>query len=297
MLPKTAPQIIDFREMFIEKVNERAKGEMVINYRGGPEIIGQYDLGVAVQTGIVDLAVNALGFYEPLVPGIGAAMLSTRTPQEERAPGGAYYYLVELHKKGGLYYLGRAVPGPEGEFLFYVFLRKKTEKPQDFVGLRLGSGTAARAAVLGWGATASPVQISDYYTAMERNLVDGIAGSTLHAWVTMGAQEVTKYVIDHPFYQGIGVAIMNLNTWNKLPKHLQNLIMDSMIEFEKWKVVAEKKRSNEARQKMIDSKVEFYKLAPPVADWFIKTAYNAAWEYHQKKFPEATSKLKELLSK
>jgi len=34
-----------------------------------------------------------------------------------------------------------------------------------------------------------------------------------------------------------------------------------------------------------------------VADWFVKTAYSAAWDYQQKRFPDVTPRLKELLTK
>jgi len=43
--------------------------------------------------------------------------------------------------------------------------------------------------------------------------------------------------------------------------------------------------------------VEFYKLSPEVDKWFIETAYNAAWESQQKKFPDVTQKLRELFLK
>ena len=36
------------KRMFIDKVNERAKGELKINVRGGPEVIRPFDLGVSV---------------------------------------------------------------------------------------------------------------------------------------------------------------------------------------------------------------------------------------------------------
>ena len=53
----------------------------------------------------------------------------------------------------------------------------------------------------------------------------------------------------------------------------------------------------ELRAKIAGSGVKFYKLEPDVAEWYLKTVYDAAWEYQQKRFPEVTPKLKELLSK
>jgi TRAP-type C4-dicarboxylate transport system substrate-binding protein len=269
MLPKTSTETVAYQKVFIEKINEKAKGQLVINYRGGPDVIGQFDLGAAVQKGIIDIATVSVGFYEALVPGNGAAMLSELTPQEERKPGGA----------------------------FFCYTRKKVTSQKDFQGFRIGCSTGSRAAVEGWGATVTNVKIADYYNAMERGLVDAVCGVPLDVWVSLGAHEVTKYVIDHPYYVSTAVAIMNLNNWKKLPKNLQDLLTETMVEYEKEKEVQEQKTRDEARQKMINTKIEFYKLAPAVADWYVSTAYKAAWDYQQNRFPEVTPKLRELLIK
>jgi len=52
-----------------------------------------------------------------------------------------------------------------------------------------------------------------------------------------------------------------------------------------------------ARQKLVEAGVEIYKLSPDVAEWYLETAYNSAWEYQQERFPEVTPKLRELLTK
>jgi TRAP-type C4-dicarboxylate transport system substrate-binding protein len=281
MLPKTSTETVAYQKVFIEKINEKAKGQLVINYRGGPDVIGQFDLGAAVQKGIIDIATVSVGFYEALVPGNGAAMLSELTPQEERKPGGAFYFLDEMHK----------------DPYFFCYTRKKVTSQKDFQGFRIGCSTGSRAAVEGWGATVTNVKIADYYNAMERGLVDAVCGVPLDVWVSLGAHEVTKYVIDHPYYVSTAVAIMNLNNWKKLPKNLQDLLTETMVEYEKEKEVQEQKTRDEARQKMINTKIEFYKLAPAVADWYVSTAYKAAWDYQQNRFPEVTPKLRELLIK
>lgn len=295
MLPKTASETVALQKFFFDKVNDKAKGQIVINYRGGPDVIGQFDLGSAVQKGIIDIAMVSVGFYEALVPGNSAAMLSELTPWEERKPGGAYYYLDEMHNKAGMKYLGRTAPSKD--LFFFSYLNKKVTTQKDFVGLRIGCSAGSRAAVEGWGASVTNVKITDYYNAMERGLVDAISGCPLDVWVSLGAQEVTKFVIDHPYYVSTAVAIMNLNSWNKLPKNLQNLLTDTMVEYEKEKIGVEQQARNEARQKMINAKIEFYKLSPAVADWYVSTAYKAAWDYQQKRFPEVTAKLRELLTK
>ena len=298
ILPKNSPETVAFQEFAIDRMNERAKGALVIKYRGGPEVIAPANIGKAVQNGIVDIATTFVGFYEAIVRGVGAAMLTELTPQEERTPGGAYDYLVELHKKNGLMFLGRQAPSREDERFFYCYLNKRVEKPQDFAKLRIGAGPAARAASLAWGAKVIPVRgVADYYTSMERGLYDGVSSCPLITWVALGCHEVTKYVIDQPYYQSTAMAIMNLNSWNRIPQHLQNMMVDVMNEYPELKMEEHTKNLTKARQKALDAGVEFYKLAPDVAGWFIKTAYEAAWDYQMKRFPDVTPGLKKVLTK
>ena len=294
-IPKGGPETATLQKYFVDKVVERSKGELQIEFRGGPEAISPVSLGAAVQKGVVDFCMIIVGFYEAIVPGVNALMLTQLTPQEERVTG-AHDFIVKLHQEHGLMFLGRAAPSYEPAF--YTYLNKRVEKPQDFTSIRLGAGPAARAASLAWGAKVVPVNnVSEYYTSMERGLYDGLSSVPLVTWVSLGCHEVTKYIIDHPYYQSTMVAVMNLNSWNKLPKHLQELINQVMTEYPKLAMDEQAKRLAEARKKAEAAKVEFYKFKPEVADWFLQTAYKAAWDYQQERFPEVTPKLKKILSK
>ncbi len=293
--PKDNPEATAINKFFISRVNEKAKGELFIRYRGGPETIPPFDQGKAVQKGVVDIAIVPVGFYEPIAPGVGGAMLTQISLEEERKPGGAYDYLNELHKRGGLFYLGRG--NPSEEFFVLNLRSKKILRKEDFIGLKIGTATVARACTTAWGATVVSLSMQEYYSAMERGLVDGISSCPITQWVAQGCHEVTKYTVDHGYYQSTLAVIMNLDRWNKLPKHLQNIIMESIIQSEKDCREHDKKERAHAREKMIKAGVEFYKFPPDMAKWFIETAYNAAWEYQMKRFPDVTPRLRELLSK
>jgi TRAP-type C4-dicarboxylate transport system substrate-binding protein len=292
---KSTVTVINIQRDFIDRVNKSANGELIIKYRGGPETIAAFDQGRAVKKGSVDISAVPIGFYEAIVPGVGGAMLTQLTPEEERKPGGAYDYMVEIHKKGGLFYLGRGTPSREN--FFYLNLNKMVEKPQDFVGLKLGTATVARAAVKGWGATVVSLAMPEYYTSMERGLVDGVASAGLSAWVGQGCQAVTKYLVDHPYYQSTVAMIMNLNSWDRLPPHLQKVMMDSMIQAEKDLLDWYGKDIVQLKQKMVDGGVKIYKFSPDMAKWFLETAYNSAWQYQEERFPEVTRRLQQLMTK
>jgi len=294
--PATHKGVIGIRNLFVDPVNKKAKGELIIKWKGGPDIMAPRDIGLAVQRGAIDIGSIYVGAYESLVPGVGGAMLTQLTPDEERKPGGAYDYLLSLHKKAGLFFLGR--PEAMTEAFFYTWLRgKRLETPKDFVGFKIGSATAARAAVKAWGATHVTVAIPENYSAFERGLVDGIAGQPLRGGVGFGWYELAKYIIDHPYYQSTVVLIMNLKSWNRLPEHLQKLMTECMIQTGKDSMVKQTETEAGLKKKVANAGVKFYKLSPDVADWYLKTAYDAAWQYQQKRFPDVTPRLKELLSK
>lgn len=292
---KNTTTVVNIQHEFIDKVNQAAKGELNIRYRGGPETIPAFDQGMAVKKGLVDISAVPIGFYEAIVPGVGGAMLTQLTPWEERKPGGAYDYLVEIHKKGGLFYLGRGAPSKED--FFHLTLNKKVEKRQDFAALKIGTATVARAAVKGWGATVVSLAMPDYYTSMERGLVDGVASSGLSAWVGQGCQAVTKYMVDHAYYQSTVAIIMNLNSWDRLPPHLQKLLTDSMTQAEKALSDWYGRDEAQLKQKMVDAGVQIYKFSPDMAKWFIDTAYDSAWKYQEERFPEVTRKMRALMTK
>ena len=293
-IPKEAPDVDVVVRGFINRVNEGATGELVLTYRGGPETIAASDQGRAVQEGVVDMAVLYVGAFEAVVPGIGGCMLAQITLDEERQPGGSYDYINELYKKSGLFYLGRECRSEE---FFRLNLNKRLEKPEDFVGTKIGTATVARACTEAWGATAVSLTIPEYYTAMERGLVDGVSSCPYGQWVNLGAQEVTKYSIDCGYYDNTVAVFMNLDSWNQLPEHLQNLMIESIILSEKDATVWSAENNAKAKQVMVEAGVEFYKLSPDVEKWFLETAYSSAWEYQMERFPEVTPKLRELLSK
>ena len=293
-LPGSHPEMIGFTKGFVNKAVELSKGRLAFRFRGGPETIAPMDLPKATQSGIVDFSINLSGITETVVPGVGAIILSRISVDEERK-NGSYAYIDQLCNKAGLHFMGRLSPANDLQF-FNLFLNKKVEKPEDFKKLRIGTATAARALTEAWGAAPVNLQLTDYYTAMERNTVDGVSGSTLSNWVSSGCQAVTKYLALPGYFQSSVIVTMNLKTWQKLPPDLQQVITDAMINSEKVNAALWAEDKAKGMQKLKEAKVEVYTLAPDVAKWLVDTAYNATWEYQQKRFPEVTPRLRTLLS-
>lgn len=292
-MPLTNFEFAQFKPLFIDRVNEKAKGELFINVRGGPEIIPAYDLAVAAQRGTIDMTMIPTGFIENIVPGADATRLSELTPFEEKETG-AHEFIQEIYRKAGLHYLGRQQY--QRERFFYLFLKKKVEKPKDFSSMKLTSSPSFHALYKGLGATIVHTAMPEYYSALEKGVADGI-GTSLFFWAGARIYEVTKYAIDHPFYTPTPAVIMNLNTWNRLPTHLQKILSDTLFEsLRTWPDIASKKIEEDKRRGK-NAGVEFYKLPTDFANWFLKVAYEEAWKEEERKNPEVGRKLRALLTK
>lgn len=292
--PETHQGVVTIDEKFFAPIEEMSNGELTIEWMGGPDTMDPSDVGRAVQRGTIDVASIYVGAYEAVVPGVGGLMLSELSAIEERE-GEAFEFISALHEEEGIKYLGR--PDAQEESFFYTWLRgDKLETKEDFQNAEIGSAAGARAAVLGWEATHTTVAVPENYTAMERGIADGIAGQPMQGAVSGGWHELTNYVIDHPYYQSTVVMLMNLDSWNQLPEHLQDIVMEAIKEGEKEVMNHRAELNLELREQIEDVGAEFYELSPDVAEWYVDTAYSAGWEYQMERFPEVTPELKELLS-
>lgn len=293
-IPGSHPEIVGFTKGFVNKAVELSKGRLAFKFRGGPETFATPDLPKATQSGLVDFSINLAGVAETVCPGVGATILSRISVDDERK-NGTYAFMDELCNKGGLHYMGRNSPSKDLQF-FSLFMNKKVEKPEDFKKLKIGTATAARALTEGWGAAVVNLQMTDYYTAMERNTVDGVSSSTLTNWVSSGCQAVTKYMVLPGYFQSSVFVMMNLNFWKKLPPDLQQVITDAMIYSERLNAEFNAEDKNKSLQKLKEAKVEVYTLPPDTAKWLVDTGYAATWEFQRKRFPDLTPRLKELMS-
>ncbi|MBW1774753.1 MAG: TRAP transporter substrate-binding protein DctP [Deltaproteobacteria bacterium] len=268
------------KRMFIDKVNEKSKGELEIIVRGGPEVIRPFDLGVSVQRGTIDMAFVPTAFFESLVPGADSTKLSIYSAMEERK-NGVYEYIAKMYKKSGLYYLGREATM---DGFFFLYLNKSVRKKEDFKGLKFGGSTAFHGFYRKLGGSVATIPLPEYHSAMDRGVVDGIA-TALSVGYQFGLAEASKAIIGKGFYRGTVAIPMNLKKWNSLPKHLQKVIMECMVEYEKGMIPFEKKARADFLVKTKAKGVEIITLSPEDEKWFVNAAREGSWEYAQQRYP------------
>jgi len=283
-----------FKEGFIDKVNEKAKGELEIVVRGGPETVKPYDLGMSVQRGVIDMANVPTSFFETLVPGADATKISDYSATEEREIS-AYQMIADMYKEAGLHYLGRGEATDSG--FFFLFVNKPIEKKEDFKGLKLGGSTAFHGFYKNLGASVSTVPLPEYHSALERGIVDGIVTS-LSVGLQFGLHEVSKYIVSPGMYRSNVVSVMNLKKWESLPENLKKLITDCMVEYEKSFMVFERGFRNQGLETAAKSGVNVIKLQGDMADWYVQLAEKSAWDDEMARFSkERIQKIKSKLTK
>jgi len=282
--------------MFVDKVNKLSEGELTIDIIGGPEIMGIFDIGPAVQKGVVDIGFVFPSAYKGLVPGIQGAFLGNIELQEER-DGGAYDFMNEMHKKAGLFYLGKpAQTSPELPWVMYPCTNKYVETPLELKGQKWGEGTSFFAFQAALGTIPTFCLGSDMYIPLEEGVVDGFILPPLLA-VDASLQEVTKYIIDEPFMKTSLVIFMNLDKQNSLPEHLQEVLMQAMIETEQEGGKVYTGIQTESLEKMKAAGMETIKWTPEDEKWWYDTLFETEWDAVIEEAPEVGPQLKELLLK
>ncbi len=292
--PKTASDNIPyqiFSEIAEQMVAKKYPGELKIQYIGGPEAVKTSDQVQALQRGMVDICYTTNAYYVSLLPEVDAMKLSPFSPAEERAQGVTLYW-NDLHEKRlKIYYLGRL--GHDQKFYLYL---TKPIKSADLKGLNIRVSPMYLQLIKGLGGNPIVIPPTEVYSALERNVVDG------YCWVTVGIrdwgwQKVTKYIVDVPFYRGPNPLLVNLNTWNKLPKKLQDLLTEAAIEAEKKAVARFEELTKEERPLLVKEGIQVIELPPAEKEKFLKVAYDEGWQDVIEKCPKTGPELKKLLTK
>ena len=289
--------VVKYANIWRELVNERANGELIINFLGGPEVIPAFDQSEAVRSGVVDIIYAITGYYESAVPEAATQALSRLSSPAEEREVGFYDLMVDFHKeKLNVYYLGRANFGAAGGGYFYTYLTKPSETPADLVGrqVRVSRTSAPVAAALGMTGVALPG--SEVYTALEQGVIEGLITVT-SSFYGRANHEIARYQIDHGYYQINDAILVNLDTWNSLPEHLQGIMSEAIIETEAGASAYTQVTEAEMFQDMIDNwGFTLIHYTPADAEWYVDTAYDAYWDVLAESIDATTlAQLREML--
>jgi TRAP-type C4-dicarboxylate transport system substrate-binding protein len=288
-LPVNSTSNDGFRE-YVRRVNEAAKGELRIDWVGGPEAIAAFDLHQAVKSGACDMGMLASAYYASIMPEAETMSLSDLTPWEERDIG-YHDLMVQRHKKINMMYIGRNIVAKK----YYLYTNKKVSRPQDLSGQKMRTAGMYTLFMNKLGITTVTMPSGDIYTALERGLVDGFGWPS--AIVDRGWNEVTKYMLFPGFYCPNTTTCVNLDKFRSLPQNLQNLLLNVQVKLERWMWDHFRKIEEMEMQKSTDAGVEFIEFTGDNATWYVDLAYKVKWDDMTNRIPDLIAKIRPMVEK
>jgi len=275
---------------WIQKVNAEGKGTLQLNFIGGPKAIPTFEVGNAVKTGVVDMAMSTGAFYTNLMPEADALKL-TQLPAAELRKNGAYDYINKVwNEKANMFYLARVVDNTP----FHLYINKKIDKP-DLTGMKLRITPVYRDFFQALGGTVVQIAPGEVYTALERGVVDGY-GWPIHGLFDLNWQEHTKYRVDPGFYNAEVSLIVNLDKWKALTPAQRSYLTKRALAFEAQNEEWEKYNADEA-QRQAKAGIQAIKFDAATSRQYLDKAYEVGWASIIKASPEHGPKMKALFSK
>lgn len=276
-------------ESWIERVNQEGKGTLRLQFIGGPKAIPTFEVGNALRTGVVDVAMSTGAYYTNVFPESDALKL-TRAPIAAQRKNGAYDYINRVwNQKGNMHYLARIVEHQP----FHLYLNKRIDK-SDLTGLKIRVTPVYREFFTALGATVVQTAPGEVYTALERGVVDGY-GWPIGGIFDLRWHERTKFRVDPGFYDAEVSVIVNLDTWKKLSDAQRDFLTRQALAFEgqndHWKSYAQEEMKRQAQ-----AGIQVIRFDGAEAAQYVDRAYEAAWAAVIKASPEHGPKLRELLS-
>src|SRR5437764_7051986 len=275
---------------WIEKVNKEGKGTLQINFIGGPKAIPTFEVGKAVQTGVVDLGFSTGAFYTNVMPEADILKLAETSAAEQRKNGG--YELINKiwGEKANMRYLAKVV-----EFTpFHLYLTKKIDKP-DLTGLKIRITPVYREFFQAMGASVMTTAPGEVYTALERGVIDGY-GWPIHALFDLNWQEKTKYRVDPGFYNAEVSLIMNLDRYKALPDKARQYLDRQALAYEQqndfWKSYNENEKKRQA-----EAGIQTIKFDAATSKAYVEKAKEVGWANAIKSSPQYGEQLKKVLAK
>jgi TRAP-type C4-dicarboxylate transport system substrate-binding protein len=261
----------------VGKINAAGAGTVKIAVRGGNEAIPMFNQPNAVRDGIVDMVCTPAAFYAQSVPENDAISTSNVSPAEARANGGMAL-IDKLHGQHmKMKYLGWIDSGVG----FYVYMAEppkfKADGLPDFAGVKLRDNPIYSAFFKALGATAHNMPSSEVYSALEKNVVNA------SAWTSIGLPQLKwdkflRHRVGPEFFQSDIGMLMNLDKWTKLDAKAKDIVQKAVIEHEGASRAERQKERDAEQAQLAKDGMKQHALAAAASKRYLDLAQEAAYK-------------------
>lgn len=275
---------------WVQKFNAEGKGTLQINFIGGPKAIPTFEVGNAVKTGVVDMALSTGAFYTNVMPEADFLKLTQVSIAEQRKNGAFDAINKVWNEKGNMQYLARVVENQP----FHIYVNKKIDKP-DLTGLKIRITPVYRDFFQALNANVITTPPGEVYTALERGVVDGY-GWPIGGIFDLNWQEKTKFRVDPGFYDAEVSVVMNLPAYRKLTQAQRDYLQKQLLALEAENGFWEKYTVEEtARQEKAG--IQTIKFDAATSKAFLDKAYQVGWASAEKQSADVAARFKPLFTR
>jgi TRAP-type transport system periplasmic protein len=283
LIPTQTDYAMDFRN-WIEKVNERGEGKFKIIYVGGPEAVPTFAQADAVRNGVVHMVFGPATYYVGLLPEVEALFASNVPPWETRENGGVAL-MDKIHlERLKVRYLARAT------FIeFHLFTREHPRLQEngipDLSQLLIRGGPSWRSFITSLQATYVNIAAPDIYTALERNMIDGVS------WPLVGLADSSwdkhlSYRIDPGVFSSDVGLVFNAEKWGQLSESTRSILHDAALEYEINSYHRFKQLTDELDQSMREGGMQIVTLKDESAKRYQDLAADVLWQRLKERAPK-----------
>ncbi len=267
-------------DYFAELVKERTNGEVIVQVYPSSQLGNQRDLVEGLTFGTVDMTLTGTAVLGNFIPEVAVFDL----PFIFRDIPHAYHALdtigMELCKKGenrGMITLAIWENGVR----HMTNNKRPIKEPADMQGLkiRVMEQPVYIEMMKALGASPTPMSMSELYTSLEKNVIDGQENPLAHI-ATKRFYEVQKYIsLSGHTYASEPVLISTI-AWNKLNAEQQEILRQAAVDTRDWQRQLCRDLEGKFMQTILDSgkaevnddvnKAAFAEATKPVWDIYIK---------------------------
>ena len=228
-MPPTHYFCSDVQTHFAKEVEKRSQGKVKVELYSGGQLFGFVDSIDAARTGAVEMALTSCGHwggYNPIFKFSDYFLLVDNYEHWLRARNAIHPILQALYEKHNVKLLSYSAYGGNS-----IFGKKPISRLDDLKGQKIRAPVpGAFPCISAWGATPAKVDPGEVYDALSKGAIDAAITSWGFGYATK-IFDVTKFYVG-PIWWTMWVNFMNLDTWNSLPKDIQQIVMDVSKESE-----------------------------------------------------------------
>lgn len=278
--PTSYNYLVDPIFSFADKVKERTNGRVEIEIFHSQQLFGGKEEFGALERGDIDMSAPMDTYNTGAVPELGIASMpflwpNPRAMQKSLDAGLWDLGVNQAMAERGVKVLNVAAGGP------YQLYGKGFEirSPKDLKGKKVAvSGTAASKAMELIEAAPTSMSSGDLYVALQRGTIDATSRPLLTGIGRKLYEVLDNVTVVNMSYFATALAI-NMDSWNKLPADIQEIMQQAANERGEEQLVALEAYMDEAQSLFEKNNVnyhvatpaelaEFQKAVAPVYDWW-----------------------------